>query len=774
MQQMSHLLVPDAFKDPEWEHNPAISLGLAYYLGFPLIWPDGELFGTFCIFDRSDNRQATKFVSLVAELRELIERDLQTIIVTDKYKNLLKKFRHHRNHLREMVSGQIAELEKNKEILEERVGFENLAAAISASFVNIPPERLDDAIASALTNICRFFGVDHCGLFEVLTDHRQIHLINIDEQGIRQKELLTLDIAFSAHPLAYHWLVEEEEPLIFPVPETLSREARGDPATWKQAGLRAILILPLRVGGQVTHLIGLFNHGIIHDWSVFPIPRLRFLGEIFAGTVLHSHAHERLLRSEQRLADAQRIAHLGSWDWDITAGELQWSDEVYRIFGLEPQAFGETYEAFLASVHPDDRQLVKEAVDQSLADPGKIYSIKHRVVLPDGGERVVHERGEVLFDRDRNPVRMVGTCHDITEQKRAEEALQKAFDEIKSLKEQLEAENIYLREEMRLKEKVPERVGASDAIKYVLYRIGQVAHTRITVLLTGETGSGKNLFARYIHEKSDRRDKPFVNVNCAVLPPNLIESELFGREKGAFTGSTARQIGRFELANNGTIFLDEIGELSLELQAKLLKVIENGEFERLGNPNPVKVDVRIIASSNRNLEEEIKKGGFRKDLFYRLNVFPLTIPPLRERKGDITLLVKFYCETFSKIYHKGITKIPKDIMKTLENYDWPGNVRELINVVERAIITSDGPALRLAGQISPLPVGSVQEKVSDDTKPRQTKSLVKVEREHIRRALKETGWKIEGPKGTAQLLGINPSTLRARMRKLGIRRPGND
>jgi transcriptional regulator with GAF, ATPase, and Fis domain/CHASE2 domain-containing sensor protein len=362
------------------------------------------------------------------------------------------------------------------------------------------------------------------------------------------------------------------------------------------------------------------------------------------------------------------------------------------------------------------------------------------------------------------------TLSDVTQIKELE-ALEKALDEIKKLKEQLEAENIYLREEVELKDGPKDIVGVSNPLKYVLHRIQQVACSKTTVLLTGETGTGKGLFARSLHEASDRRDKPFVNVNCAGLPPNLIESELFGREKGAFTGSTARQIGRFELANGGTIFLDEIGEFPLELQAKLLKVIEDGEFERLGSPHTVKVDVRIIASTNRHLEEEIKKGRFREDLFYRLNVFPITIPPLRQRKEDIPLIVKFYAERFSKSHGRGIKKIPTNTMKVLENYAWPGNVRELINVIERAVIVSAGPELRLAEKIDALPIGPIQEKVSQGTEARETKGLVEVEREHILRALEETGWRIEGLNGAAQLLGMNPSTMRARMRKLGIKRP---
>lgn len=364
-----------------------------------------------------------------------------------------------------------------------------------------------------------------------------------------------------------------------------------------------------------------------------------------------------------------------------------------------------------------------------------------------------------------------GVIGDITERKRGEEALKKALDEIKKLKEQLEAENIYLREEIELKDGLTDIVGSSNPIKYVMYRIQQVARTKTTVLLTGETGTGKGLFASALHEASDRRDKPFVNVNCAGLPPNLIESELFGREKGAFTGSTARQIGRFELANGGTIFLDEIGELPLDLQAKLLKVIEEGEFERLGSPHPVKVDVRIVASTNRHLEEEMKKDRFRKDLFYRLNVFPITIPPLRQRKEDIPPLVKFYADKFSKRHGKRLEKIPKDTMRALKNYSWPGNVRELINVIERAVIVSDSPELRLAEKIDAISFANEEEATKADDAV-GAKDLSAVEREHILRILHETGWKIEGDKGAAKLLRMNPSTMRARMRKLGIKRPG--
>ncbi|NTV00282.1 MAG: sigma 54-interacting transcriptional regulator, partial [Methanoregulaceae archaeon] len=448
-------------------------------------------------------------------------------------------------------------------------------------------------------------------------------------------------------------------------------------------------------------------------------------------------AEEALIQSESRLIEAQRIGHVGSWEWDIVTGDLQWSDEVYRIFGFRPQQFGATYEVFMKGVHPEDSEAVRETMKRSITGPDIPYSVEHRVIRPDGSERTVHGRGEVTFDAHGTPVRMAGTVQDITDLKRAE-------NEIRELKNRLEAENIYLREDIQEKEGYGDIIGTSDAIQSTMRTSRQVARTKTTVLLTGETGTGKGIFARYIHKTSDRRDKPFVNVNCAGLPASLIESELFGREKGAFTGSTARQIGRFELADTGTIFLDEIGELPLELQAKLLKVIEEGEFERLGSPHPVKVDVRIIASTNRSLQEEIEKGRFRQDLFFRLNVFPITIPPLRERQGDVSLLVKAYAEKFGKSYKKHIGMVPAKVMESLENYSWPGNVRELINVIERAVIVSDGAEFFLAEKMEAPSVETPSKR--DELEGQDacyTRYRVEVAmKEEILSVLGKTGWRI--------------------------------
>jgi formate hydrogenlyase transcriptional activator len=364
---------------------------------------------------------------------------------------------------------------------------------------------------------------------------------------------------------------------------------------------------------------------------------------------------------------------------------------------------------------------------------------------------------------------------DITERKEMEEALQRSYNEleqqtvelktalseIKILKDQLEAENIYFRQESKMKHHLDHILGESDALKYVLYRAEQVAPTNTTVLILGETGTGKELIAAAIHNMSPRKDRPLITVNCAALPANLMESELFGREKGAFTGADTRQAGRFEIANGSTICLDEIGELPLELQAKLLRVIQHNEFERLGSSHTIKVDVRIVATTNRNLEEEVREGRFRKDLYYRLNVFPITVPPLRQRREDIPLLVKSFLSRYARKLGKQITSIQKETMKALQDYPWPGNVRELESVLERAVILCPGPALQLADKLE----------FSFLSQSSGVRNLKEAEQNQILKILSETRWRIEGKDGAAAILGLHPSTLRARMHKLKIVRP---
>jgi transcriptional regulator with GAF, ATPase, and Fis domain len=344
------------------------------------------------------------------------------------------------------------------------------------------------------------------------------------------------------------------------------------------------------------------------------------------------------------------------------------------------------------------------------------------------------------------------------EAERGRQAAENSLSEIQKLKVLLEAERAYLQEEIKLEYNHQNVIGHSNGLKYVLYKIEQIAGSNTTVLVLGETGTGKELTARIIHNLSPRKKRALIKVNCATLPADLIESELFGHEKGAFTGSHAKRLGRFEIADGTTIFLDEIGELPLELQAKLLRVVQEGEFDRLGGSRTIKIDVRIIAATNHNLEEEVRKGNFREDLWYRLNVFPITMPPLRDRRDDIPLLVAFYLKKIGKRLNKQVEIVSEKIMRELQCYHWPGNIRELENVLERAIINSSGPKLHLVDELK-KPVKGLSS---------SPKTLEAVEREHIIRVLGQTNWKVSGKDSAAEILDLDRSTLRARMRKLKI------
>lgn len=361
-----------------------------------------------------------------------------------------------------------------------------------------------------------------------------------------------------------------------------------------------------------------------------------------------------------------------------------------------------------------------------------------------------------LISRVRQAGEVFGNC---LARIRSEKALHQAFAEIEELKERLEQENIYLREEISLAHHHASVIGQSPAIREVLKKVEQVAATDSVVLILGETGTGKELIARTIHELSGRKDRPMVKVNCAALPATLFESELFGREKGAYTGALSREIGRFELADNSTIFLDEIGDMPIELQAKLLRVLQDGEFERLGSSKTIRVNTRVIAATNRDLRAAVKEGKFRADLFYRLSVFPITIAPLRERPEDIPALVWHVLNDLCQRMGRRVDSIHPATMKSFQEYSWPGNVRELRNAIERNLIVASGPVFR----------AEVFE--SEETSMPAGRKLEEVERRHIEQALEATHWRIRGKGGAAEVLGLKPTTLEARLRKLGIVRP---
>ena len=462
-----------------------------------------------------------------------------------------------------------------------------------------------------------------------------------------------------------------------------------------------------------------------------------------------------LRESEERFRNMADTAPVMMWivdtDRRCTYVNKRWLDFTGRT--LEE----EIGDGWMQGIHPDDYEGCVENYFKSFEER-QPFELEYRIRRYDGEYRWVYDTGVPRFSSDGTFRGYIGSAIDITERKESEVALQTAHEELHQLKNQLEAENISLQQELQLDEKFGDIVGQSDAIRYVLFKINQVAPTDSTVLINGETGTGKELAARAIHGASTRKDRPLIKVNCGALSPTLIESELFGHEKGAFTGAVGRKQGRFELANGGTIFLDEIGELPLELQVKLLRVIQENEFERLGGSKTIKVDVRIIAATNRNLKLEVEHGTFREDLWYRLNVYPITMPPLRQRKEDIPLLVEHFVTTYAKKFGKAISSVSPRTMQNLEVHSWPGNIRELANVIERAVIHSQGNVLQVIDRFETV-VTEV---------PQQT--LEEVERDYIIRTLENTGWRIEGKYGAAGILGLNPSTLRTRMLKLGIQR----
>ncbi|HEX5170142.1 MAG TPA: sigma 54-interacting transcriptional regulator [Cyclobacteriaceae bacterium] len=400
----------------------------------------------------------------------------------------------------------------------------------------------------------------------------------------------------------------------------------------------------------------------------------------------------------------------------------------------------------------------------------RVFEREIEIKAADGERKYVNVKRVILSGTEKDWSKSILSCVDITIQKQVQENLKHALSEVKLLKEKLEAENIYLQEEIKHEHNFDEIVCKSDVLIKVLEKIQQVASTDATVLILGESGTGKELIARAIHSTSGRADRPLVKINCAALPANLIESELFGHEKGAFTGALAQKIGRFELADKGTIFLDEIGELPLELQSKLLRVLQEGEFERLGSNKTIKVNVRVIAATNRELEQSVADKEFRADLYYRLNVFPVVSPPLRDRKEDIPLLVNHFCRKHGMKIGRQIRNIPRATMDALMAYDWPGNVRELENIIERALIVSTGESLELGDWLPSTQRKSFGANTNGNASSASTLTLEDIEKEHIIKVLDQTDWKIRGEDGAATRLGLNPTTLEARMKKLGIKK----
>ena len=460
---------------------------------------------------------------------------------------------------------------------------------------------------------------------------------------------------------------------------------------------------------------------------------------------------QRLRESEERYRDLYEEAPIGYVQEDLESRFISANRAAIRILGLKPDEVVGTIGMSLVAATPEAQRRVREAfasIGRGTDTAGFVLELRRK-----DNCRPVWVQWWSKPEPNGKYTRTV--IVDITDRVLMEQE-----------KARLQQQNQYLQEEIRSVHNMDEIIGRSPVHLAVLDKLGRVAPTDATVLICGETGTGKELIARAIHSNSQRRDKPLIKLNCAALPAGLVESELFGHEKGAFTGAIARRIGRFELADKGTIFLDEIGELPLETQAKLLRVLQEHEFDRVGGTSPRKVDVRVIAATNRNLLKAVSEKAFREDLYYRLSVFPIPLPPLRERSEDIPLLVRFLLDKFAARIGKSVDGVSQETMQRLTAYSWPGNVRELENILERAVILATGPTLEIGRDILGEPVSATA------AGPRL--ALEDVERNHILDILGRTGWVIDGPNGAATLLGLHPNTLRSRLKKLGIERTPHD
>ena len=648
-----------------------------------------------------------------------------------------------------------------QQTIEEQLRLEQLVSELSGTFINLPAHRVEGQIIEALGRVAKQLDFDIVAL-SLFTGPgpagRVAHLWK--SEGVPD---IPSDLTDRDFPWVAQELLAGRDVSVRRV-DDLPAQAAEDRATYERYHVRSTHNVPIVLGGRVIGVLGLCSVWQERGISQDVLQAQRLLGEILCNALARQKAEESLRESENRFRTMADSAPILIW--------MSGTNALCEYFNKSWLEFtGRTLEQELGNgwaegVHEEDLDRCLKVYLESF-NARQQFTMEYRLRRRDGEYRWVLDNGVPRFESDGAFVGYIGSCIDITEQKKVENNLVSALQEICQLKDKLEEENLYLKEEISEVKGFEQIVGKSDTLKYVLTRMEQVAKTDATVLLQGETGVGKELVARAIHEKGSRCNGPYVKVNCATLPEGLVESELFGHEKGAFTGADRQRKGRFELADRGTILLDEVGELPLGTQVKLLRALQEGEFERVGGSVTVKVNVRVIAATNRKLQDDVSTGRFRQDLFYRLNVYPITIPALRQRREDIPLLVSHFARQIGERLGKTISEVPAHVLREFTDYKWPGNIRELQNVIERAVIVSSDGILRLP---EPL-VQGMASWVGDSQpvpEPMKVSSLDEAEREHILRALETTGWRIEGPKGAAAMLKIHPSTLRFRMKKLGL------
>jgi len=625
---------------------------------------------------------------------------------------------------------------------------------ISARMVKASKEELDDEIQRSLKEALQPLGVDRGGLLRVFEDSPVVHIAYAWYDDGFEPVSKEINLA-ERYPWAYQLIVVQGKTWAMSRLGDLPPEADVDLRSYRLLGSKSVLSIPLFLGQKINYILTVNALKEERDWPEDIVVHLRLLGEIFVSALQRRADDYALLEAKERLALAVESAEAGLLDLDLESGVYWSTDKAREMIGLGP-GLSFTHESALTLIHPDDKAMCLKAMAEVISKKGQA-SIEYRIMLPNGQVRWLRRWGRFHEGLATGRPRLLGITLDVTDRKQMELQLRAQLQEIERLHGQLEEENSYLRSEVMSFRERKNLHNFGERMQEVLVKLEQVASTECTVLIEGETGTGKEVLAQAIHQSSPRSHRMMITVNCAALPAALVESELFGREKGAFTGALSRQVGRFELAHGSTLFLDEIGEMPLETQAKLLRVLQEGEFERLGSPKTIKVDVRVLAASNRDLAVEVSQGRFRRDLYYRLNVFPILLPPLRERREDIPQLVWEFISEFGDRMGKKIRRIAKNDMERLQVHAWPGNIRELRNVIEHAMIVTKGDTLELAHLLVSAP------------QDEPVVTLEDMERRHIQRILKVAGNRVRGSGGAAELLAINPSTLYSRMRKLGIK-----
>lgn len=690
---------------------------------------------------------------------------------------------------------------ENNLLSEKLADLQRLISECVSGFLTMSLGRLDSEIRQSIGRIVELLALDRGFVAQYLATEKRMVCTHRYQAPGSKPEVRCCEIVIPPWVLQK---IQQRECVTFSQMTDLPEEAEPARAYFTSVGTLSHISLPLEIDGEVIGCLSLENTRSEIDWPEAVFTILKPLVDVFALSLERKRKGLEFLekmRFETLLADLsarfvqvepdeidrqieQALESIGNFFCTDRCGILQGNNEDNRCVkithawyaeGLEriendvniAQLFPWSYMRLFMDGEVVDIPRLKDLPPEAEIDRETFMTmgVKSSLTIPlSSGKRTCHLFAlNNLFNERHWPreyiprLRLIGEMFiNALKRKEYQQELKRSCEEIRDLKDKLQIEADFLRSEIRSNRNREEIIGQSEALSKVMIQVEQVAPTDTTVLICGETGTGKELVAQAIHDSSLYRDKMMVKVNCASLPATLVESELFGREKGAYTGALTRQIGRFELADGSTIFLDEIAELPLELQAKLLRVLQENTFERLGSPKTIKVHVRVIAATNRNIFEEVKKGNFREDLYYRLNVFPITVPPLRDRIDDIPMLVWAFVHEFCEKMGKQVSKIAKRDMTTLQQYPWPGNIRELRNIIEHAVIVSSGGVLQV----------TLPKDFSRDVS--WCRSLEEVESQHILNVLKHTGGRIKGDGGAARILNMIPSTLNSRMKKLGI------